>query len=325
MKSLIWTLALAAILLTALLGYGNARWNAGTTQLLTQLDAAQIKAPPQIFSRTELDGLPAPVKRYFDKVLKDGQPIITAATVQHSGTFNMGETTDNWRPFTSTQRVVTQRPGFDWDARVKMFPGVAAHIHDAYVAGAGVLKVAVFGLISVANLPATPELAKGELMRFLAEAAWYPTALLPSLGVVWQAVDETSAIATINDGSITVTLRFGFSDSGLIDTMRAESRGRLVNGTMTYAPWAGRLWNYAERGGMLVPLESEVAWVLPSGPKPYYRGLMTTVKYDFASSSLNLVSPRLPPYPASQGRSSFRLCSQSPPCRSRFSVIFKRY
>ena len=290
-KTLLWALVLAAIAVTALLGYGNARWNAGTTQLLTRLDAAQVASAPQFFNSKDLDGLPAPVKRYFQKVLKDGQPIITKATVQHSGTFNMGETTDNWKPFTSTQRVITQRPGFDWDARVRMFPGVAAHIHDAYVAGSGVLQVAIFGLIPVANLPATAELSKGELMRFLAEAVWYPTALLPSQGVVWQAIDEKSALATITDGNNKVALQFGFSDSGLIDTMRAESRGRLVNGTMTYSPWAGRFWNYAERGGMLVPLESEVSWVLPNGPKPYYRGLMSAVKYDFASMSLNQASP----------------------------------
>lgn len=29
----------------------------------------------------------------------------------------------------------------------------------------------------------TPELARGELMRFFAEAAWYPTALLPNQGL----------------------------------------------------------------------------------------------------------------------------------------------
>ena len=154
MKTLVWTLALAAVLLTALLGYGNARWNAGTTQLLTRLDTAQIKTAPQFFSVKEFDGLPAPVKRYFQKVLKDGQPIITGATVQHSGTFNLGEMTDKWKPFTSTQRVATQRPGFDWGAKDKMFFGAAAFIHDAYVACTGVLKVAIFGFTPVADLPA---------------------------------------------------------------------------------------------------------------------------------------------------------------------------
>ena len=44
-------------------------------------------------------------------------------------------------------------------------------------------------------LGALGEVAQGELMRFFAEAAWYPTALLPSQGVRWQAVDDTSARA----------------------------------------------------------------------------------------------------------------------------------
>lgn len=282
--------AMVVALLAATL-YGNARWNAGTTQILNRLDAAQIKSVPEFYNAKELDGLPAPVKRYFQTVLKDGQPIITAATVQHSGTFNMGETTENWKPFTSTQRVTTRRPGFDWDARVMMFPGAAAHIHDAYIAGSGMLKVAIFGLIPVADLPESAELSKGEFMRYCMEAVWYPTALLPSQGVVWQAVSAQSANATFTDSGFKLTLLFTFSADGLIDTMRAESRGRLVGSTMTYAPWQGRSWNYAERGGMLVPLESEVAWVLPDGLKTYYRSLMTRAGYEFKALSQEKSTP----------------------------------
>lgn len=278
-----WVIALLAFALVALAGYGNARWNAGTTQLLNRLDASQAQAVPQFFNAKELDGLPVPVKRYFETVLKAGQPIITGATVQHSGSFNMGQTTDNWKPFTSTQRVITQRPGFDWDARVMLFPGVAARIHDAYVAGSGMLKVAIFGLIPVADLPASADLSRGELMRFMAEATWYPTALLPSQGVVWQGIDAQSAMATLTDGDVTLSMRIGFAANGLIDTVRAESRGRLVGKTMTYLPWQGHFWNYAQKSGMLVPLEAEVAWMLPGGPRPYYRSRMTSVTYDFAS------------------------------------------
>jgi hypothetical protein len=291
LKIMLIFFAVTAVVVVAVAGYGNARWNAGTTQLLNRLDAAKIQTAPQFYNAKELEGLPAPVKRYFDAVLKDGQAIITAATVQHRGTFNMGQATDNWKPFTSTQRVITRRPGFDWDARVTMFPGVAAHIHDAYIAGTGLLKVAVFGLIPVADLPASSDLSKGEFMRFCIEAAWYPTVLLPSQGVVWQAVDAQSANATFTDAGITVTLLFRFSADGLIDTVRAESRGRWVGSTMTYAPWQGHFWNYAVRSGLLVPLESEVAWMLPGGAKTYYRSLMTHIKYDFASSMKELPTP----------------------------------
>ncbi len=282
-KTLLWTAALATTAVLVLAGYGKARWNAGTTQLLNRLDAAQVKSALKFYNAKELEGLPAPVKRYFQTVLKDGQPIITAATVQHSGTFNMSETGENWKPFTSTQRVITHRPGFDWDARIIMFPGIAAHIHDAYIDGSGMLKVAVLGLIPVADLPATADLSKGEFMRFCFEAAWYPTALLPSQGVVWKAVDAQSADATFTGAGITINVRFGFSADGLIDTVFAKERGRLVKGTMTQAPWLGHYSNYAERSGMLVPIQSEVGWSLPEGAKTYYRSLMTTVSYEFAS------------------------------------------
>jgi hypothetical protein len=40
--------------------------------------------------------------------------------------------------------------------------------------------------------------------------------------------------------------------------------------------------NYEERGGMLVPLDGEVAWLLPEGAKPYWRGHIAKIVYEFA-------------------------------------------
>ena len=131
-----------------------------------------------------------------------------------------------------------------------MFPDVAAHVHDSYIAGSGLLQVAILGLIPVVNIANSADLSKGEFMRFCAEAAWCFTALLPSQGVAWEGIDGQSAKAKVTDGNITVTLRLSFSQIGLIDTVLAASRGRLMGNKMTYAPWQGRFSNYAERGGM---------------------------------------------------------------------------
>lgn len=57
-------------------------------------------------------------------LLVAGQPMVLGVTLTHAGTFNMGEAADNWKPFTSTQGVVTQRPGFVWDGTVRMAPGL---------------------------------------------------------------------------------------------------------------------------------------------------------------------------------------------------------
>lgn len=109
--------------------------------------------------------------------------MVTAVRVRHHGTFNMGETTPQWKAFTSDQLVIPRRPGFDWDARIAILPGLTVRVHDAYVAGEGLLHASLLGLLPVADLKGTPDVNVGELMRFLAEAAWYPTALLPSQGI----------------------------------------------------------------------------------------------------------------------------------------------
>ncbi len=260
---------------------GARRWRAATQVLAARIEAGRIPLSPRCYSLRELEGLPAPVQRYFRAVLKEGQPMIVAAVVEHAGMFNMSATGEKWKSFTSRQRIVTRRPGFLWDARIAMFPGLAVRVHDAYAAGEGVLHAAVLGLFNVADLRGGGELARGELMRFLAEAAWYPTALLPSQGAQWSPVDDHSAKVTYTDGAVSLTLLLRFNDAGLIDSMRAEARGRMVGEVTTMAPWEGRWSDYQVCDGMTVPMTGEVAWLLPEGRKPYWRGSITLLHYDF--------------------------------------------
>jgi hypothetical protein len=131
-------------------------------------------------------------------------------------------------------------------------------------------------------LAPSPELDRGEFLRYMAEAPWYPTALLPSQGVRWEAVSGTSARATLADGETSATLLFGFNEEGLIETVTAESRGRTVEGRTEQVPWHGRWWRYEAHGGMRVPTEGEVVWGLPEGEHPYWRGRLTGIRYEFA-------------------------------------------
>jgi hypothetical protein len=275
---------LLALLVTAASLYGAQRWRSLTAELNARLEASRRETSATRYDARELDGLPAPVQRYFRAVLTDGAPIVATAAVTHAGTFNMGETKDQWKPFTSEQRVVTHARGFVWNGRIAMLPGVPVLVHDAYVAGEGLLRPAIFGLITLVNLQGKGEIARGELMRFFAEAAWYPTALLPSQGVRWEAINDTSARATLTDGPISMTMTFTFGADGLITSVLAESRGRTVAGKVIPTPWEGRWSNYQRQGGMLVPMTGEVAWLLPEGAKPYWRGTITALDYEFQGS-----------------------------------------
>jgi hypothetical protein len=274
-------LGLAAIVAVAL-AYGSRRWRGATKAMHARLEEARLPVGPARYDAKALNGLPAPVQRYFRAVLTDGQPMVLAGSVEQRGSFNMSVTGDQWKPFTAVQRIITRRPGFDWEARIRMAPCLAVKVHDAYIAGEGMLHASLFGLVSLARLRGVPEAAQGELMRFLGEAAWYPTALLPSQGVQWEAVDDASAKATLKDGETVVTLLVRFDENGLIESVRAEARPRMVAEAIIPTPWEGRWRHYAIREGMRIPLEGEVAWVLPEGPKPYWRGRITKLSYEFS-------------------------------------------
>ena len=268
------------------LGLGAWRWRAGTAALRARIESGRVASAPRVPADAELASLPPAVERYLRAVLPAGRPIIAAASFVQRGEMNMADAEGNaaasWKPFTSTQRVVVRRPGFDWDARIQVAPGMQAFVHDAYALGEGALEARLFGLFRLADQRGTPEAAQGELLRFLAETAWYPTALVPGQGVRWQALDPTSARATLVDGATTATLDVRFGADGLIDTVTAAARSRTVGQGSVATPWQGRFWNYSERHGVLVPLEGEVAWLLPSGPWPYWRGRLETVDYEFA-------------------------------------------
>lgn len=291
MTVLMWlgfALGLLVVMVIGLHIFGAARWGAlvrtHTNQLQSGSVGVQGRLPaPARFDAQELEGLPAPVQRYFRAVLTDGQPIIAAATIEMTGTINMSATAEQWKPFTSHQRVVTREPGFLWDAQVAMFPGVPAQVEDSYIAGQGRLNAKLFGLWTVADSHGEGEIARGEFMRYFAEAAWYPTALLPSQGVRWEAVDDACANATIVDGPITLTLLFRFTDGGLIASVRAGARGAGVDkdGAMLMLPWDCTYSDYRPLDGMLIPMAGEAAWVRPIGRKAYFVGQVQKLRYEF--------------------------------------------
>lgn len=261
---------------------GSRKWRAETHALHARLETCRLALETKTYSEGELAGLPAPVQRYFRKVLKNGQPIIAAARIKQTGTINLSEKKERWRPFVASQRVIAKQPGFDWDAAISMMPGLSVRVHDAYTGGEGILRASLLGLATLAEARGTPEAAHGELLRFLAEAVWYPTALLPSQGVRWEEVDGASAKATLVDGQTKAVLLIRFNEDGLIESAHCEARGRATANGVVPTPWGGRFNGYSEMNRMIIPREGEAAWILPRGRKPYWRGRIAEIAYEFA-------------------------------------------
>ena len=284
-RGALWAAVTTALGVAAAWTGGARRWHGRTEALQRALSARRDEPEPATYDEDEIAGLPAVVERFFRTALRPGQPLIAEVRLRQHGTINLAADGEAWAPFTSSQRVVARRPAFAWDAVVVMGHVVPVRVHDAYVGGEGRTEAALLGLVPVADVGGTAAAAEAQLVRFLAEAAWCPTVLLPSQGVEWRAVDEHRAEATLLDGSTAATVVFAFADDGRIESVHAAARGRTVDGTLVPTPWGGRFTDHAERSGMQVPLRAEVFWELPDGEQPYWRGRVDAIDYVWTRGS----------------------------------------
>lgn len=225
------------------------------------------------FSPAEIEELPGPVRRYLGKVLKEGQPRVRSVELRQRGEFRLGET---WREMEAEQFFTTRPPGFVWSAKIRVLPLIVARVVDNYVSGAGSLRVTVLSFV-VAEGEAGPELDEGELVRFLGEAVWFPTVLLPGGGVEWESVDDSSARATLRHGETEASLLFHFGEDGLVERVTGMRPRRAEDGGFEDTEFMGRWQRYRERSGMLVPMEGEAQW--DDEAEPYWQARLTDVSY----------------------------------------------
>ena len=166
-----WTALGIGLLLAAaarLVFFGRSRWAGAAQSQVALLEAACVPQPARRYDACEIDTLPAPVQRYLRAVLNDGQPAVAAASFELAGTINPAavSSAEQWKVFTSTQRAATHRPGFLWNGRVAMLPGLAGQVHDSYIAGVGTLHAALLGVFTIARVHGGREAARGELIRY---------------------------------------------------------------------------------------------------------------------------------------------------------------
>lgn len=264
---------------SAAVAYGAYRWRTRTDALRSRLGAASSDRSSAAFDPGALSGLPEPVGRYLARVVPEGTRPLIRAVVEHEGTFRMGDDEDDWRPFTSTELFVPGAPGFVWDATIRAAPGLPVRVRDAFVAGRGVMHAEVLGLVPVVDQAGSPELARGALLRYLAEAVWLPTALLPGQGVRWEPVDDSTARAVLDADGVSVELEFRFGPEGMVREVYAEDRPRDVDGRPVPTPWSGTFDEYREVEGLWIPVRGEVGWRVEGVWRPYWRGRITGVDY----------------------------------------------
>lgn len=266
------------IIFAILVWQAQSNWTKNASTFSQKITSDSFKKAEYV-NLAEVSGLPEPVKRYFHLVLQDGAPIINAAYVTQSGGFRAKPEMQEYSNMQAEQYFSSRPRAFVWNAKISMLPGIAINVLDSYIEGKGGMKVKMLSLFNIIDAQNQNELNEGALQRFLAEAVWFPTALLPSQGVVWTELDKNKAKATITDVNITTSLEFTFNEKGEIISAYTPARYKEVDGKYEPTPWRAKYLNYIDINGYLVPSYGEVEWHLKDKIYSYWRADVVEIKY----------------------------------------------
>lgn len=113
-------------------------------------------------------------------------------------------------------------------------------------------------------------------MRYLAELAWAPQAMLANETLVWREIDGATIEVATQVAGEHVAVRLHFDSTGDITAASAAARPRAVGKTSVPTPWRGTYGDYGLVNGVRLPTTAEVAWLLPDGPFTYFRARISS-------------------------------------------------
>ena len=225
----------------------------------------------QSFHKTQLDSLPEPVQRYFNHILKEGQPYISYARIKHNGQFKTG-LDKGWINITGEQYATTEKPGFIWKGTTAMFVA-----RDMYISDKGRLIATLFSLYNVVDAKGD-KYNEGELLRWLGESILYPTNFLPSERFQWFPIDSNTAKLTFEYNGLSLFFKITFNEIGEITEMETKR----YMGEDNLETWVIKAANYKEWNNVIIPTAFDVIWRLDKGDFSYAKFNITEVEYDRA-------------------------------------------
>jgi hypothetical protein len=203
--------------------------------------------------------LPREVRDLARRLGATNSPLLSTVTLTQSGTMRDQPTA---RPahFSARQTINLRRPFFEWRASTGPFGCIS--VVDALTSEGPDLKVRLFQALPIARMRGGAALAKGEVMRYLAELAWAPDAILTNASLSWRVIDTQSFQVSAGREGERGEIQLRLDENGRIGSIIAEDRPRKEGPGFVERPWRGRFFDYHEHQARWLPFKGEVGWLL---------------------------------------------------------------
>lgn len=175
-----------------------------------------------------------------------------------------------WMRFTARQSIRVGRAGFAWVARTG--PLGLLTVRDELEGEEASGSVHLLDCVPLVRAAPSVALAKADLMRYLAELAWAPDAMLSNDRLDWTELAAGRLQVAAHCAGVEAAVTFTLDSGGVISHVEAEDRPRQEGRAMRERPWRGAFSDYRVVDGRLLPHAAEVAWVVDGDVVPVWRG-----------------------------------------------------
>lgn len=247
--------------------------NEETRKLINEAKQERV----QTFNYAEIDKLPPVLQKYFSKVIDEGSVKPRFVRLKQEGYFKTNHNAE-FKELTAEQYFITTKPGFIWQGKINFGKFIWITGIDNYYKGKGNLLIKFMSGITITK-ESGKEINQSQIIRWLLETVWFPTALLSNGNMKWIKYDSTSATVSLDENDIEVTATFHFNNDGLISKITSERYMTTVSGP-ALTKFTGYVSNYKKFNGFLIPTHVQVEWNLIDQDFRYGKFNVTEIDYD---------------------------------------------
>jgi len=222
-----------------------------------------------IFSEEDIAGLPAPVQKYYRYCGYIGTAKMPYITITYR---DVDFILDKNKPLKIDyiQYNFAEEPNRIAYIDSSLY-GIPFEGLDSYIDGAGSMKGVIAKIFTLFNQTGKA-MDRSSLVTFLSESLLIPSAALQNY-IVWEAIDDSHAKATISYYGISATGVFTFNDQGEMLSFTTDDReAASTDGASEKVKWTVVCGDYKETNGVKKPTVFQAVWQYDDGDLVYFNG-----------------------------------------------------
>jgi len=223
-----------------------------------------------VFREEDIADLPMPVQKYFRYCSYIGKPKMSNIKIIYKDVdFSLGKD----KPMIKidyTQYNFVNKPNRIAYIDSSIY-GIPFEGFDSYYDGTGSMKGVIAKLFTLFHQTGNA-MDKSSLVTFLSESLLIPNAALQDY-IIWEAVDDFHAKATISYYDTSASGVFTFNEKGEMLSFTTNDReAASTNGTSEKVKWSIVCGNYKEINGIRKPTFFQAIWHYDDGDLVYFNG-----------------------------------------------------